>query len=170
MMLFLSGVNYESMVDGEGIRATFFISGCLHNCKDCHNPETHNFENGFPITKRVILTINEELKKRPFLSGITLSGGDPFFQASEVLDFVKQINHSRKDIWVYSGFTYEELIQNNKQLQLLEYCNILVDGRYTSELKDTSLRYRGSKNQRIIDIQKSLNEDALVLWRSGIDC
>lgn len=157
MDLYISGIDYESINDGEGVRAVLYISGCKHNCKDCHNPITHNFKNGIKVNDELIEEINNEIKKRYFLNGITLSGGDPMYSAEEVIKLLDKLYIPHNNIWIYSGFTIEEIINNNSMLKLLKRCNILVDGLYNYKLRDITLPYRGSSNQRIIDIQNYLD-------------
>jgi len=164
--MYISGVNYESMVDGEGIRATIYISGCKWGCADCHNPKTHSFTYGERVTNSFIDEINSEMLKRPFLSGITLSGGDVMFSADKALNFIDKLNIPNDNIWIYSGFKWEEIINNpqNDKMELLKKCNVLVDGLFDKSLKDNTLKFRGSSNQRIIDIQKSLNQNKVILY------
>ena len=152
--MYLSGINYESINEGEGVRAVFYVSGCRHNCKGCHNPDTHSFTNGTEVTDELIEIINEELDKRKFLSGITLSGGDPMFSPVEVLAFVKKLHIPKNNIWIYSGFKFEEMLCNKDKINLLEECDILVDGKYIESKRDVSLLYMGSTNQRIIKLKK----------------
>ena len=158
MDLYISGVDYESINDGEGVRAVLYISGCRHNCKNCHNPLTHKFNYGVKVNDELIEEINREIKKRYFLNGITLSGGDPMYSAKEVLKLLKKLYIPNNDIWIYSGFTIEQIIEDTDMLMLLKECNILVDGLFDYKLRDVSLPYRGSSNQRIINIQHYLDK------------
>ena len=153
--MYLSGVDYESLADGDGVRTVLFISGCKHNCKGCHSPDTHDFKYGTEVTPDVIEDINQEIKKRlPFLSGITLSGGDPMYSAKECIDLLDKLIVPKENVWVFSGFTYEEIKQNPDMVNLLERCNVLVDGPFIEEQRDVSLKFRGSSNQRIIYLDK----------------
>lgn len=156
MSLYISGINYESINDGEGVRAVIYISGCRHNCPDCHNPDTHNFKNGKKVNEKLIRQINTEIKKRTFLSGITLSGGDPMYSAKEVRKFLDKIYIPNNNIWIYSGFTIEEILKNKEMSSLLRKCNVIVDGLFKKELRDITLLYKGSTNQRIINIKDYL--------------
>lgn len=160
----ISGIVYESVVDGKGIRTTVFISGCKHNCKGCQNPKLHNFNNGKEFTLDIQKQIINDVKINPLVKGITLSGGDPFFSSTEVLNFVKLIKQDLHyiDIWIYSGFTFEEIISDDDKFNLLQECNILVDGRYIEEQRDITLYFKGSKNQRIINIQESIKQNKVV--------
>ena len=149
--MYLSGVDYESLADGDGVRVVLFVSGCKHNCKGCHSPDTHDFKYGTEVTPDVIEDINQEINKRlPFLSGITLSGGDPMYSAKECIDLLDKLIVPKENVWVFSGFTYEEINQNPDMVKLLERCNVLVDGPFIEEQRDVSLKFRGSSNQRII--------------------
>lgn len=162
----ISGINFESVVDGEGVRIVVFVSGCLHNCKGCHNPTSHSFEAGRPFTEELQDEIIDYINKTPFISGATISGGDPMYSAKAVAAFVRRLRTEVKDIslWIYSGFRYENILQNSEMLDLLKLCDVLVDGEFILEQRDMTLSYKGSRNQRIIDIQKSLTQNEIVLW------
>lgn len=166
----IAGINFESVADGEGVRVVIYVSGCLHNCKGCHNPASHSFEAGQPFTKKLQDEVTAYIKKTPFISGITLSGGDPMYSAVEITPFIRKIKQDNKDItiWIYSGFRYEEILENSKMFQLLSLCDVLVDGEFILEQRDMTLCYKGSRNQRIIDIQKSLIGCEVVLWAGGL--
>jgi anaerobic ribonucleoside-triphosphate reductase activating protein len=163
----ISGIIYESIVDGSGVRTTIFISGCKHNCYGCQNPKLHSFTNGKEFTIDLQKQIINDIKSNPLIKGITLSGGDPFFSSTEVLSFVKLIKEKLPliDIWIYSGFTYEEIIQNDDMKSLLKECNILVDGKFILEKRDITLQFKGSSNQRIINIQETLRKGEIILWQ-----
>lgn len=155
--MYISGINYESMADGVGMRTTLFISGCLHGCSFCHSPDTHNFFAGTEVTPELVEQINSEIKKRPFLRGITLSGGDCMYSPAETLKLVRSLEIPHNNIWCYTGFTVEELIRNGgAQLELLKAVDVLVDGPYIHRLRNVSLPFRGSSNQRIIDVPETL--------------
>ena len=160
--MYLSGVNYESVVDGVGVRTVFFVSGCKHNCMNCWSSQTHNFSYGSLVTAELIDVINKNINKRSFLSGITISGGDAMFSPLETVNFLEQIVIPKNNIWIYTGFKYEDIIVDKDRLTLLKQCNILVDGKFDEKLKDTSLKFRNSKNQRIIDIKSSLQANCIV--------
>ena len=162
----ISGINFESVVDGEGVRIVVFVSGCLHNCKGCHNPTSHSFEAGRPFTEELQNEIIDYINKTPFITGATISGGDPMYSATTVAAFVRRLKTEVKDIslWIYSGFRYENILQNSEMLDLLRLCDVLVDGEFILEQRDMTLSYKGSRNQRIIDIQKSLTQNEIVLW------
>ena len=153
--MYISGIIYESVVDGEGIRNVIFVSGCHHRCPGCHNPESWDFNYGTNFTKEAQIEFIDKCKKNPLIDGITLSGGDPMFSEKDVLSFIKlyKENCPNHNIWIYSGFTYEQLLQDEQKKSILDLCDVLVDGRYIQELRDTTLPFRGSSNQRIIDLK-----------------
>jgi len=163
----ISGIVYESLVDGIGVRTTIFISGCRHNCKGCQNPEIQNFHDGKEFTLELQKEIINQIKNNPLIQGITLSGGDPMFSAKELVEFVRLAKKELNDInlWCYTGYTYEE-VRYSKDLDmidLLKMCNVLVDGKFIEEQKDITLSFRGSSNQRIIDIKESLKQNKVVI-------
>lgn len=164
--MYISGIQYESIVDGEGLRTTLFISGCKWDCKDCHNTKTHSFTYGKIFDSKLQDEVINYIKSNPMIKGITLSGGDPMFSASDLLEFVKRIKLEIPyiNIWCYTGFIYEDIISdNNSKCELLKICDILVDGLFDISLKDIRLCYRGSSNQRIINVQESLNQNKIIL-------
>ncbi|WP_046213716.1 anaerobic ribonucleoside-triphosphate reductase activating protein [Paenibacillus wulumuqiensis] len=150
----------ESINEGPGLRAVVFISGCTHRCPGCFSPHTWSFQAGKPFTAELQQQIIEEIADNPLLSGLTIAGGDPFFSAAEVSRFVSRVRAALPDfsIWIYSGYTWEEIIQHTspEYMKLLQLCDVLIDGRFVQQQRDVSLLYRGSSNQRIIDIARSL--------------
>ena len=170
----ISGIDYESIADGPGIRATMFLSGCNHNCPGCHNPQTHNPEYGTRINESIINNIAQHIRSRFYISGITLSGGDPLYNISETTNFIYSLRNrlgdqwSQYTLWLYTGYTWEQLMKiygENEDLQkLLLITDVVVDGPYIEKLADASLAFRGSSNQRIIDVNQSLKTNEVVLW------
>lgn len=158
------GINFESVVDGEGVRVVLYISGCRHNCKGCHNPASHSFTTGRRFTSDLQNEIISYIQNTPFVSGLTLSGGDPMYSAAEIVPFIEHLKSMIPDvsIWIYSGFTYEEICKDGAMFKLLAFCDILVDGEFILEQRDVTLAYRGSNNQRIIDIQKSIQDNKII--------
>lgn len=152
-------IQNDSIVDGPGIRAVIWTQGCSHNCPGCHNPNTHSFNNGFLKETDELI---EELETFEMIDGITLSGGDPFFQIKELLPIVKYAKKRKLNVWAYTGFTFEELLKMMKiKKDLKEFLNnidVLVDGKFELENKSLELNFRGSTNQRIIDVKKSLKQ------------
>lgn len=163
-MLRIAGIVKESIVDGPGIRFTVFAQGCKHNCPGCHNPQTHDFSGGTLIS---IDSLLEQIKKNPLLDGITLSGGEPFEQAEGFAELARRAKELGLHIMAYTGYTYEEILagcsQNGGRESLLNETDILVDGRFVIEKKNILLRFRGSENQRLIDVKKSKLENKVVL-------
>ena len=153
----LAGVIRESIVDGPGIRMVVFAQGCPHRCKGCHNPETHDPAGGYGSTVGNLL---REAKKNPLLKGLTLSGGDPFFQAEGFARLAKAAHEAGYDIITYTGYTFEELLAGFETHEggeaLLRETDILVDGKFVLEERSLSLQFRGSRNQRVIDVPASL--------------
>lgn len=150
----------NSVVDGVGVRQVFFTQGCEHHCKGCQNPQTWDMDGGkdWPIH-----TIVSTILASPFQ--VTFSGGDPLYQPKELLEVLKRIR-PEKNVWVYTGYTFE-VIQANPELSiLLPHIDVLVDGQYVEQLRSEKLQFRGSSNQRIIDVQRSLQGE-VVLWREG---
>lgn len=163
------GINFESIVDGDGVRVVIFFSGCNHHCKGCHNPETHDFNAGRLFTTELQKQIAEYVRETPFISGVTLSGGDPMYSAESITPFLKELKSlsPASTIWVYSGFTYEEIAADPSMRKLLKMCDVLVDGPFILEQRDITLSYRGSRNQRIIDVQASQKAGKIVLYQSA---
>lgn len=159
----LFGTVNDSIVDGPGIRFGVFVQGCPHNCPGCHNPNSHDPAGGYDGD---ILELFEQVKKNPLLDGVTFSGGEPFMQAKPLAELARLVHGIGLDVVTYTGFTFEELIENadeeNGFLELLEETDILVDGRFILELRDISLLFKGSSNQRILDAKKSLKEKKAV--------
>ena len=153
----LAGVIRESIVDGPGIRMTVFTQGCPHHCKGCHNEQTWDFEGGYESSTERIL---EEAQKDPLLRGLTFSGGEPFSQAQNMAILAKEAKEKGYDIFCYTGYTFEKLLSefdaHPEYKELLENCDWLVDGPFVLEKRSLMLKFRGSTNQRILDVKKSL--------------
>ncbi len=162
----VAGINFESIADGAGVRVVVFVSGCEHDCKGCHNPTSHSFSVGRPFTENLQDEIINYIRKTPFISGLTLSGGDPMYSAPDLIPFVKRLKRELPNIsvWIYSGFTYEEILEHGDMNMLLRLCDVLVDGPFILEQRDITLAYRGSTNQRLIDIQKSIAAHNTVIY------
>ena len=160
----LAGVVNESIVDGPGIRTAVFVQGCPHRCEGCHNSHTWDFSGGYD---REVDDIIETVSKNPLLKGITLSGGEPFSQAGPLSELAKKAHNIGLDVFTYSGYTFEEILagfrDNPGWRALLEQSDYLVDGKFDLSQKSLELRFRGSKNQRVLDVKKSLSEGRAVL-------
>jgi len=154
----------ETISDGFGFRYSIYFSGCEHHCKGCHNHETWKGDIGEILDDKYMDKIVEEVNSNSMLDGITLSGGDPFFKPSELLDFLKKLKkRTNKNIWSYTGYTYETLLTNAIMRECLDYIDVLVDGKFEQNNYDPDLYFRGSSNQRIIDIKKSLHTKSIVI-------
>ena len=157
----LMDITYSSSVDGTGFRDVLFVAGCPHRCKGCHNPETWNFKSGNEATIEEVFT----LLTKSSITNVTFSGGEPFCQAKPLSELAKKIKkETEKNIWIYSGFTFEEIISDKEKLELLKECEVLVDGRFEENKKGLNLKFKGSENQRIIDIKESLKANEIVLY------
>lgn len=166
-------MNYEkidkcSVSNGAGVRTVLWVSGCDIHCYNCHNQQTWDFNSGIPFTEETMQEILEDLSK-PYIKGLTLSGGHPLDpqNAPKVLEIVKRVKmvFPNKDIWIYSGYVWEDIIKDDILKEILKRTDVLVDGAYIDELRDISLDFRGSSNQRIIDVKKTLKKNEVVLWK-----
>ena len=153
----------ESIVDGPGFRMTVFTQGCPHHCEGCHNPHTHPFDGGRVVKVGEVI---DKFKKNPLLSGVTLSGGEPFCQAASCAEIAKAVHSLKKNVIVYSGYTFEQLFdmaQNNIGIkELLVNSDILIDGKFDISQRSLELRFKGSKNQRTLDIKASMEKGKAV--------
>jgi anaerobic ribonucleoside-triphosphate reductase activating protein len=147
MKIRIADIKYETTVDGPGFRTSIYSQGCLHHCKNCHNSQTWDFEDGkeYDVEELFDIIVNEQL------SDVTFTGGDPMFQVEAFTELAKLIKiKTSKTIWCYSGYTYEEIKKSPKMSLILPFLDVLIDGPYIDELRDTDLKFRGSKNQRIL--------------------
>lgn len=155
-----SDLQPDSIVDGPGIRTVIWTQGCSHNCEGCQNPSTHDFNGGFSVN---VEDVKKELDSLLGQQGITLSGGDPMFQAKACAEIAKHAKEIGLNVWCYTGFTFEQALKNKDMLELLKYTDVLVDGKFDKSQFSLNLDFRGSRNQRIIDVQKSLEEKKPVI-------
>lgn len=152
----------DTTVDGPGFRTAIYAAGCSQRCPGCHNPESWDINRGTPVSTDVLL---KKVLADDF-ANVTFSGGDPLFQPEGFTELAKEIKgRSRKSIWCYTGFTFESILKNEKQAALLPYIDVLVDGRFEESLRNEALLFRGSKNQRLIDVQSSLREKEIVTYQ-----
>lgn len=160
----IAGIINESIVDGPGIRMVVFAQGCKHKCPGCHNPETHSFDGGTLVTVESIL---DQARKNPLLDGITFSGGEPFEQAEMFAYLAREAKKYNLNIMTYTGYTYEYLLENSFRHkgwdELLAETDILVDGRFEVEKRNLLLKFRGSENQRMIDVHRTMVENRVVV-------
>ena len=161
-----------NFVDGEGVRNSLYVSGCLFACEGCFNKAVQNFNYGTPFTESLMNQIIEDLS-HDYVQGLTLLGGEPFLNTDVCLSVVKRVREtfgSAKDIWSWSGYTFEELLlETPDKLELLHSIDILVDGRFEPAKRNLNLQFRGSSNQRIIDVPKSLAAGKAVIWEKCHD-
>ena len=160
----IAGVVRESIVDGPGFRFTVFCQGCPHNCEGCHNQATHDFSGGYDCD---ISRILEAIDKNPLLDGVRFSGGEPMCQAEAFCSLAAEVKKRNLNIVTYTGYTYEELlIMSEKDIwikKLLDLTDILIDGRFILSQRDLTLLFRGSRNQRVIDMNLTRNSGKLTL-------
>ncbi len=147
MLVRLSGINAESVTDGEGIRAVVYLQGCVHACPGCHNPTSHPLDGGYLADTDAVLA---ELLANPLVGGLTISGGEPLLQPEATLALASGAKFRGKSVWVYTGFLLEELLQRPGARDILRVIDALVDGRFLIEQRDLAVPYRGSRNQRIL--------------------
>ncbi len=166
-------IKTHDIANGPGVRVSLFVSGCTHHCKGCFNPEAWNFNYGTPFTAQVEAKILEDLSPW-YIRGLSLLGGEPFEVQNQLalLGLVKKVKerYPEKTIWCYTGYDYEQDILAGRlgdwavTGELLKYLDVLVDGEFVEAKKDLTLRFRGSSNQRVIDVQKSLEADQVIWW------
>lgn len=159
----ISGIIEESISNGPGIRMVIFTQGCSHRCPGCHNPQTHDPMGGYDISLLEILRL---AKENPLLDGITLSGGDPFYQAEASANLAEMLHGAGYHITTYTGYTYEEILahsENKAWSKLLEFTDLLIDGPFEMAQKSGLLKFRGSENQRVINVRHSLLSESIVL-------
>lgn len=158
-------ITTDDMKNGDGLRVVLWVAGCSHHCKNCHNPVTWDPNGGIPFTDDTFKELIDDLD-HDYISGLTLSGGDPLYPDNlYVVSQVVRLKHAFPDktIWIYTGYVWEDLIQDKKILDILKLTDVLVDGEYVEALKDPKYEWAGSTNQRVIDVQRSLAEGKVVL-------
>ena len=161
----ISGCVNDSIVDGPGLRFTLFTQGCPHNCPGCHNPQTHDFKGGYNASIKKIFA---QIKANPLLSGVTFSGGEPFVQAKTLVPLAKMIKEAGLELACYTGFVFEQLASDQVKgaRELLNYIDLLIDGKFVLSQRSLDLAFKGSKNQRTINVPQSLKEGKVVLEKS----
>lgn len=158
-MLSIIDIIEDTTVDGPGFRTAIYAAGCPNQCPGCHNPESWNIEKGQQVSTEEIL---DKVLADDF-ANVTFSGGDPMFQPEGFTKLAQAIKEkSRKNIWCYTGYSFENILKNPRQVQLLQHIDVLVDGKYLQDLRDEDLLFRGSSNQRLIDVKASLKEKKVV--------
>ena len=162
MKLRIAGTVNDSIVDGPGLRYAVFTQGCPHDCPGCHNPQTHDFSGGKDIDTSEILA---QIRKNPLLEGLTLTGGEPFCQCTACIALAQGAHAHGLNVWCYSGYNFEELINGKAEWRLLlQNIDMLVDGPFLLEKRSLDCRFRGSSNQRLIDVPKSLMANRAIEW------
>lgn len=159
-------ITFPDMNNGDGLRVVLWLSGCSHKCKGCHNPQTWNVNSGIPFDEEAEKELFDALDK-PYISGLTLSGGDPLHENNlqNVLNLVNKIRLllPQKTIWVYTGYTWEQCLEHQIRKEIVTICDVLVDGEYIDSQRDITLKWRGSRNQRVINIQETLAKNKIIL-------
>lgn len=164
-------IQKDDCLNGNGIRVSLFVSGCDFHCKGCQNPQTWDINSGKPFTENTLKVLINELN-HDYVQGLTLLGGEPLHQNNlETINMIIDNIHSKnftknKDVWIYSGYTFEEIMKNDILKETIFKCDVLVDGRYVEELKDQNYHWAGSTNQRVIDIKKTLLLGEISLWNN----
>ncbi len=156
-------IQTDSIVDGEGIRSVIWFQGCSHNCPGCHNPETHDFKAGVEVSLK---TMKKQIDELEYQTGVTFSGGDPMMQVEALYELASYVHEKGMNVWVYTGYTFEELMiladKSDIFMKALEQIDVLVDGKFVMDLKSFEVQFRGSSNQRILDVKKSLEKKKAV--------
>lgn len=158
-------IRKNDIANGLGIRTTFWVQGCVFKCPQCHNKEQWDFNGGYEFTKDTINEIVESISADGVMRDFTILGGEPFAKENvqmciDVIDAVRE-KYPSIDIWIYSGFTFEHIIEHSKRKELVSKCDVLVDGQFVQELYDIKLKFKGSSNQRIIDVKRSLDKNSI---------
>lgn len=161
MHIRIAGVTNDSIVDGPGFRLAVFTQGCPHHCPGCHNPETHDPHGGHDAHTQEIIAAME---KNPLLAGVTLTGGEPLMQPQACLEIARAAHAAGKNVWCYTGFTFEALMREGDadRLALLREIDVLVDGPFLLAQRSLDVRFRGSRNQRLVDVKESLAQGLAV--------
>lgn len=165
-MLNLAGIAGDSIVDGPGIRTTFFAQGCPHHCPGCHNPETWPFEGGTPMAEEDLVAI---VRQNPLCRGVTFSGGEPFAQAAGFARLARLLRQEGYEVAAYTGYTLEALLEKGtpEQRDLLQELDVLIDGPFLLAERSLELNFRGSRNQRVLNVPESLRQGKAVAETSG---
>lgn len=167
MQIRLAGIEPESIVDGPGYRFAVFVQGCPHGCIGCHNPKTHDFEGGYLSDTGEIIG---RLGKNPLIRGVTLSGGEPMMQPKPLAEIARAAKEKGLSVWCYTGFTLEFLLEEGRsdRLELLREVDVLVDGPYIAHERSLDLLYCGSRNQRLIDMNKTRESGSIALFEPDV--
>lgn len=164
--MYYSKIKFNDVANGPGLRLSLFTSGCTHHCRGCFQPETWDFKNGEPFTLETQNYIIEKSKNK-YIAGLSLLGGDPLDNIDGILTLLeeyRQVFGMTKTIWLWTGYTFDEILKDEFKSRVLPYIDVLIDGPFIEDCKDITLKYKGSTNQRVIDVQNSINTDSIVLY------
>lgn len=164
--MYYSKIKFNDVANGPGLRVSLFVSGCTHHCKGCFQPETWNFKNGDPFNEDTIEYIIKKSSSR-YTSGLSLLGGDPLDNVDGILPLLEEYRKvfgNTKTIWLWTGYTFEEVLEDPHKSKVLPFIDVIIDGQFVESCKDITLKYKGSSNQKVIDVQKSLSTDSIVLY------
>lgn len=164
--MYYSKIKFNDVANGPGLRLSLFTSGCTHHCKGCFQPETWNFKNGEPFTLEKQKYIIEKSKNK-YIAGLSLLGGDPLDNVDGILPLLQEYRKTfaaTKSIWLWTGYLFEEILKDDLKSKLLPFIDVIIDGKFEENLKDITLKYKGSTNQRVIDVKKSVDTHTVVLY------
>ena len=164
--MYYSKIKFNDVANGPGLRLSLFTSGCTHHCKGCFQPETWNFKNGEPFTLETQKYIIEK-RKNKYIAGLSLLGGDPLDNVDGILPLLQEYRKTfaaTKSIWLWTGYLFEEILKDDLKSEVLPFIDVIIDGKFEENLKDITLKYKGSTNQRVIDVKKSVETHAVVLY------
>lgn len=164
--MYYSKIKFNDVANGPGLRLSLFTSGCTHHCKGCFQPETWNFKNGEPFTLETQKYIIEKSKNK-YIAGLSLLGGDPLDNVDGILPLLQEYRKTfaaTKSIWLWTGYLFEEILKDDLKSEVLPFIDVIIDGKFEENLKDITLKYKGSTNQRVIDVKKSVETHAVVLY------
>lgn len=164
--MYYSKIKFNDVANGPGLRLSLFTSGCTHHCKGCFQPETWNFKNGEPFTLETQKYIIEKSKNK-YIAGLSLLGGDPLDNVDGILPLLQEYRKTfaaTKSIWLWTGYLFEEILKDDLKSEVLPFIDVIIDGKFEENLKDITLKYKGSTNQRVIDVKKSVDTHTVILY------
>ena len=164
--MYYSKIKFNDVANGPGLRLSLFTSGCTHHCKGCFQPETWNFKNGEPFTLETQKYIIEKSENK-YIAGLSLLGVDPLDNVDGILPLLQEYRKTfaaTKSIWLWTGYLFEEILKDDLKSEVLPFIDVIIDGKFEENLKDITLKYKGSTNQRVIDVKKSVETHAVVLY------
>ena len=164
--MYYSKIKFNDVANGPGLRLSLFTSGCTHHCKGCFQPETWNFKNGEPFTLEKQKYIIEKSKNK-YIAGLSLLGGDPLDNVDGILPLLQEYRKTfaaTKSIWLWTGYLFEEILKDDLKSKVLPFIDVIIDGKFEENLKDITLKYKESTNQRVIDVKKSVDTHTVVLY------